>query len=414
MNTSRKNDKTRVTILFEDAEDLQQNSVNALDSIVIKGRGQLVQRRATSELPHNINKSFKTLRITWKSPESPGISAIAPPLSSGLNIYVSGDSERTPGAIRSAKYDLLHSNDYDDSLISRFLPKDFNLTELRLKDRDYDIVVDDKIHVNEYYAIKDGFNETLRYEEAYGRLEVGLFFAEPSDQLDANLNGLRCTWSFTGQIDKCQKTYLFYQQAHNMSINSTTVVEQVGPVGLHPTVRVDLRGETSSEHCRHFMYLAAPTGLFIDKFQSSPIFVAGADDLELPEYKIGDDTWGFESLFSLKPGQLNDIQLHTRYVKPRARGGFKHIHYSPIVFRACDTGNMEVQNNPFYTRSLGLESFFTNDTVFQHFHSATLSVSVPAANTNDFQAVWLVTSMCLVLSVAYLLIKVYTRQNSQR
>ncbi|CUS24254.1 LAQU0S15e00408g1_1 [Lachancea quebecensis] len=402
--------KTRVTVLFKDAEDLQRNSVNAQDSIIIKGRGQLVQRRTTSELPHDENKSFGTVRITWKSPDSSGVSVIAPPLSSGLNIYVSGSSKQIPGAVHSAKYDLLHSDEFSDALVRQFLPKEFNPTELMLKDRDYDIIMDDKISMNEYYMIKSDSNETLKYEDGYGKLEVGMFFAEPSDHLDVNLNGLRCTWSSTGQIDKCHKTYLFYQRAHTESTNSNTIVEHLEPIGLHPTIRVDLRGEAPSENCEHYMYLAAPAGLFIDKFQSAPVFIAGADDLEMPEYKIDNGTWGFESLFSLKPGQLNDIKLHARYVTPQPWGNSKLIEYNPIIFQACDTGNMEVQNSPFYTRSLGFESFFTNDTVFKHFHSATLSVSVPAANTNDFQAVWFVTSMCLVLSVAYLLIKVFTRQ----
>ena len=375
--------KTRVTVLFESQEDLSGHSISSEESIIIQGSGQLIQRRSILEsfLEQDNVDSSQVVRITWKSPASRGVTAISPPLLNGLNVYVSQGSSPIEGAIDSVKYRLLHSDEFDKNILRRFLPDELSFTQFEWRDRDYDIVLGSKLRVDEYYTIEKGHNTTIQYDKSLGKSEVGLFFEEGNNDFEVNLNGVSCTWTEAERTVKCQKTYLFYQRAHRGIADSEVTVELVEPVGLHPIVATDLRRMPSSPECAYYMYLAAPVDLFIDRFQSSPIYLGGADDLELPEYKLRDRAWGFESLLPLKAREINEVKLHTRYVKPGPNGGFKLVQFNSVVFQACDSGNMEILDNPFYSKVLGFDSFFTNDTTFLHLNSTVLSVKIPLANT---------------------------------
>ncbi|SCV02841.1 LANO_0G00562g1_1 [Lachancea nothofagi CBS 11611] len=409
--------KSRITVLFDSLQDLEKISQNALgsdessESLVIEGSDQLVQRRTTLD----VFDDSGLVRITWKRRGADTSDfVLAAPLSDGLNVYVSRYPKSKPtirGAINSAKYHLLHSDEFDKELLGQFLPSEFDGNALDWEIKNYDIFVGHgKLRVDEYYNIKKGQDETLTYDAALGKLEVGFFFVESSDEFDVNLNGARCIWNNAGFIEQCQKTYLFFQRAHSMSLKpSGTLLELLEPTGLHPIVSVDLTNELPSDNCDHFMYLTAPADLFIDKFESSPVFLAGAADLEAPEYAVRNTSWGMETLLLLEPGKLNEIKLHTRYVQPQEKGQFKMVQFTSSVFQACDSGNHNIHENPFYSKSLGFESLFTNDTTFRHLNSTNFKVSIPVGDTSDYEVVKITTWSCLILATVYLLMKVLKR-----
>ncbi|SCU98771.1 LAME_0G00496g1_1 [Lachancea meyersii CBS 8951] len=411
--------RTRITVLFDSLQDLEKitpdsqhgQEGNNSESIEIIGTGQQIQHRTT--LDHS--SKFQHVRITWKSSKSFD-SILKAPLMEGLNIYVvTGEPYmHINGAIKSAKYQLLHSDFLDKELLRRFLPPEvLDVSSVDWTSKDYDISLDrekQKAQVDKYYKLETDQTQNITFTDTFGKLEVGLFFPEFHDTVDVHLNGARCTWNRDGAIEHCQKTYLFYQRAHAAALEGRGVpVDLLEPVGLHPTLSVDLRDQLPSDNCAYYMYLMTPADIFIDKFQSSPIFLAGASDLEAPEYSVRGNSWGMETLLALTPGDLNEVKLHSRYIQPQASGGYKSIKAVPKVFQACDSDHDNIHENPFYTKSLGFDSLFTNNTSFNHLNSSTVSIRIPAVDINAYNLVQVTTWTCLILSAFYILIKVFRK-----
>ncbi|SCU96368.1 LADA_0H00540g1_1 [Lachancea dasiensis] len=404
--------KTRVTVLFNDLEELERafadtpEGISSSSSIVITGSNQWVQHRTTIGLPNH----FEPLRITWKATK-PLNYTLQAPLMEGMNIYSSKSSQHPSlaNSISSAKYNLMHSEAIDEALIREILPVEIAGINFTInEDRHYDILLDRQtLKIDEYYALDVGKTQNISYSPELGKFELGLFFPESNNDLEVNLNGARCSWTDDGVMEQCKKTYLFYQRAHFAPIEADSYpVRLLEPVGLHPTVSVDLTNAEMVEKCAFYMYLTTPADLFMDKFDTSPIFLAGATDLEAPEYRIVKEVWGMESLLELTPGMVNDVKLHTRYVLPQSVKSSKSVRFTPHIFQACDSGSDSIHENPFYTKSLGFDSLFTNDTIFKHFNTPTLELAIPAADSNDYEFVRSTTWACLIISVLYLCLKI--------
>ncbi|SCU95463.1 LAFA_0G00540g1_1 [Lachancea sp. 'fantastica'] len=420
MFTAMDSKKTRITVLFESLQDLEQiapdsqHGADNSESIHIKGSGQQVQHRTVV----NHVGEFQHVRITWKGSTNTQThdSFLEAPLMNGLNIYiVAGEpNKQISGAIKSAKYQLIHSDSFDENLVREYLPAEvFEVDDLDWKLKDYDITLDrrkQRAQIDEYYELENGHNQNISYLDRYGKLEVGLFFPESPDKIDVHLNGAICNWNREGVIEQCQKTYLFYQKAHVISPEGQGIpVDLLEPVGLHPTFSVDLRNRTSSDNCGYYLYLTTPADIFLDKFQSSPIFIAGATDLEAPEYAVKDSSWGMEALLALTPGQLNEVKLHTRYIRPQSAGGHKSVNISPVVFQACDTEYDNIHENPFYSKSSGFDALFTNNTHFSHLNSSTYAINIPAATAEAYDFIQVGTWAALFLSTLYILIKIFKK-----
>lgn len=422
--------KSRLTVLFDTPEhisgQLQRNDTH----IVLEGSGQLAQNRTTQDLADE-QKQPNAVRITWRSATDAGASAIKPELLDGLNVYVyggsqsydgSGESDGEIGTNRhrlSAKFvstpvhQVLHMDHFDLDLVREFLPPHAVNVDFKWHNHDYDIIIDDKLRIDDYYALSNGTSFVYGAAPPFDKAEAGLFYVDTQDSSDVNLSGIRCLWNSSGAVERCQKTFLFYKPAHFAAGEPATPISLAQPAGLHPTLRVDLSERVPSESCDFFVYMNLPVDVFVDKFQTSPVFVFGEHDLELPEYRLRDRSWGSETMYKLVPGVVNEVTLHSRYAEPQPDGGYSEVGFTPFVFQACDTGNDQVAENPFYVKHLGYEAYFTTDTVFHHLNSTRLSVSIPRADTKDYGAVQLTTLACLALSVVYILRKLLKPFNRQ-
>ncbi|CEP64272.1 Pbn1p LALA0_S11e00364g [Lachancea lanzarotensis] len=411
--------KTRITVLFDNLQELEQiapdsqHGTNNSASILIKGSGQQVQYRTVVDYVGE----FQHVRITWKGSQNTRNSFLEAPLTEGLNVYIVTGEPFThiKRAIDSAKYQLLHSGYFDKELVRRFLPAEiFEVDDLDWQSKDYDITLDStkqRAQIDEFYELEKDHDQIIQYLDSYGKLEVGLFFPESPDEIDVHLNGAVCSWNSNGVIEQCRKTYLFYQRAHVTSPESHGVpVDLLEPVGLHPTLSVDLRNRSSPDNCGYYFYLTTPADLFLDKFQSNPIFIAGATDLEAPEYAVTDSSWGIEMLLALTPEKVNEVNLHTRYIRPQMLGGHKSVKISPVIFQACDTEYDNIHENPFYSKSSGFDSLFTNNTHFNHLNTSTFTVNIPAATAGAYDIIQVGTWATLFFSTLYILIKIFRKK----
>ncbi|SCU95009.1 LAMI_0F00562g1_1 [Lachancea mirantina] len=389
-------------VLSEDL-DIQDNSV------VMRGNGQFIQRRWTIERNVTLpTSSLEATRITWKRAKNCQQNILEPTLINGLNVYVGNRTESNGPMLPNFK--LVHADEFDEDMIYDKLPE--VATILQKFDEglaDLDIQVEGAtIKVDEYFQVETDSLVKVKIDEHLSKLEAGFFSVESEDNTEVTLNGVRCMWLENGTIDKCQQTMLFYQQAHiRRPIDSRTPLTLRQPVGLHPNVAIDLREHDNKTQCEFFSYITLPRELFVDKYQSSPVFLHGSQDLELPEYKLPADVWGSETMFRLQPGIENEIKLHSRYVRPVDGVAVNTASFDLLVFKACDSGSSSVRENPFYSKGLGFEAYFTEDTVFTHLNTTKIEVSIPAGNMNDYHFFQLTTVLCVVVSLVYLFAKFF-------
>lgn len=394
--------KERLSVIFFESDSLARNLEHNETHVTVKGGRQLVQNRFSK--PLSATGELESIRITWKHIDGVDTNVIKPQMLDGLNIYTNGESHEF--AITTPKYHYAHSNSLDFQLIKSFTHLDLQEFNFDWKERDYDILIGDYLRIDEYYTLDEGMEQSFGKDSQLDKMEAGFFFVESQSGLDTTLNGIRCMWNNDSSIETCQKTLLFYQRAH-LTDNAQIAVDLIDPVGLHPTINIDLTSMSPARGCEYYAYMTLPLDIFVDKYQSSPIFVFGERDLELPEFKLKNSAWGSEALFQLKGGKQNEIKLHSRYVEPIEKGGYKNSNFDTLIFLACDSGNENVNENPFYSKGLGYESYFTQDTVFHHLNATKINFRIPTANANDYFLIQHTTIACIFFSVLYLLAKTF-------
>ncbi|CCK69144.1 Pbn1p KNAG_0C00310 [Huiozyma naganishii CBS 8797] len=411
----------RVSVLFENADDISARfertdthvTVEAPNDAVVQTRWQFVGTEI--DVPENV-----TERVTWAHNDRK-FNVLHPYINAGFNFYTTNVSRgfgRGKPLSSTPKYSLLHLDDSEIVDVQSYLPSqiDYNsFLHWRLDDCQYDIAVrGGLVEVNEFCPLLKNSAATFRKETGVENMELGLFYVDSQDSVDINLSGIRCGWTSDAKVERCLKTTLFYNPAYIYnSTNGTSPISLQEPVGLHPKVQIDLTSYEPVDKCEYYVFLQLPVEIFVDKFQSDPMFVFGEHDLELPAYKLEDKSWGSETLYSLKPGELNEITLHSRYVAPASIASYANASFTPEVFRACDTDSDTVVQNPFYTKGLGLESFFTPNTNFAFQNSTTLTVNIPRPGLESYQTVQYSSMAIIVFGLIYLLSKMFFSKPQQ-
>lgn len=440
--------KKRITLLFQTPEDIVEGLTRNDAQLIIKNQNKVFIQTRWTIINNNIeeNNSNHLVRITWKNKGSfidthgdddhnaiePFHNQLDPIINTGFNIYVNNSNITSLSdypLIKTPKYNLLHSNTplYD------LFPNILSNTELNLIDPNdftlktqFDILKNPNMtEINKYEVLEP--NDLLIIQQnnnnssssdknnttIISNLEVGLFYINSFDDIDTNISGLRCLWNQTDKIQTCLKTSLFYKPFITRQYrNPFLKVQLEEPIGLHPKILIDLSNYHQVQtNCQYYLFSQLPLELFIDKFQSNPIFVSGEDDLELPEYKLVQRSWGSEFLCQLEPGQVNELILHSRYLNiTTPYPSTFNATFDPIVFKACDKNALDIVKNPFYSKSLGLESFFTDDTKFDLLYSTTLNVPIPRPGYTNFNMIQLLTGLTLLFSIIYLTWKVIPKR----
>ncbi|CCD22183.1 Pbn1p NDAI_0A00230 [Naumovozyma dairenensis CBS 421] len=411
--------KERVAVLFPTAEDIGKCSTHNDTHVDVKAcvKDVVVQKRWI--LDYSIDESPRDpdliRRITWKNGiiQSRKSTVIEPDLNVGFNVY---DKSANPAAnaVITPKFDVIHSDTFE---IDQYFPSNVDLAFITWDPENcqYDIsIFDSEVHIVEYSILKNNTTLSFTKENHVNLAEIGIFYVDSSDNEDVNLSGLRCNWledAIDNSIESCLKTTLFYNPAfiYNdpFDQSSNVSIELAKPIGIHPKITVDLSSCPATNDCEYYFYSQLPVEIFVDKFQSSPVFVFGQADLELPAYKLRDGPWGSETLFKLEPGQLNEITLHSRYLEPTNSYIQTGIDFYPKIVKACDTISNRIANNPFYSKSLGPESYFTENTLFYNLNSTKLTVQIASANINDYFKVEYMTLLCIILAMFYLIQKIF-------
>lgn len=419
--------KRRVTLLFNSVDQFADHwnhngthlVVDAVEtgSFVVQNRYQwdnllhmpLQENELTSKTDHG---NF-TVRVTWNPSGSILNQTILDSWKQfGFNFYTDNLTiDRVNGLplINSNKYRFLHLNEFaEQQTIDDFIKLPLGAKTMLKWDLErcsYDILatanslkIDESCQVNTMH----NFTITQIMDEV---LEVGLFYVDSIDMQDINLSGLRCKWSENEKIwETCLKTSLFYKSGVNWTYNSQAAVEFVKPTGLHPKISINLSSEkiNNNANCDYYLHALLPPELFVDKFQQSSIFAFGEHDLELPEYKLTKKSWGSEALFLLHPGEIDDVVLHSRYIEPLFESSNYNTKFVTTVFKGCDGNPLTIERNPFYTKSLGLESFFTDDTKFYILSQNELNVTIPRPGIKYFDIVQQISGIIIALGILYL------------
>lgn len=407
--------KKRITVLLEDDSNWKNSILNNGTHITVSNETGVIQERQVFQFSAAVNAPFPhdlEVRVTWKSLDGIDSSPIKPQLSRGLHIFASQSVQELPyvdydGFIESPLGKIWYSEEMNTTMLEKWLPSSV-LNMLDYGNADFDVYISDELELNRYYNLSPADRLSITGKPGT-KTETGIFHVDTQDDVDINLSGIRCNWDAeSGALDKCQKTFLFYHPSHVHGPSTSNVtITLAAPVGLHPTVKIDLASYTSLEQCQFYTYLTLPRHLFIDEFQSNPIFVFGEHDLELPEYKVR-SAFGSVSLYPLTPGKVNEIIVHSRYVEPDSNHDkYSSVTFTPHVFYACDTHDEALAESPFYSRRLGYESFFTADTRFYHLNSTTLKVEIPKLDSSNNFVIQLSTAFVLFLSALYLIRRIF-------
>lgn len=423
----------RITVVFKSEESLNECVLQDETSLKLTEciEPYIIQRRFTLPV-ENVDR----MRFTWRNTSEP-LSIIGPSLNFGANFYSDHilDPKYEQVGITNPIYTLYHNDGESvDELLDVFI-KELKLdTDLkRLVDWDwenkqYDIIVtdDSTLQINVYKRVSPNtaihpITKVDSTEDSFSnaqikKLEVGLFYADLIENENINLSGLRCLWEDEGnKIEKCIKTSLLYKSSFvpvKSDDKNSINVSLEEPIGLHPKLLIDMTNVTSGNQkykdCEYYLFSQLPLELFVDKFQSEPIFVFGEDNLESPDYKLSNTSWGSETLFALKRGEVNEITLHSRYISPQNGDmGERNVSFIPQIMHVCDTGLDSIDHNPFYSKHLGYESFFTEDAIFYPLKADELVVSIPYPSFNNYKNVEILTSLAIIFSIFYLLFKLF-------
>ena len=418
----------RVTLLFRSAGSLAECVKQGERTLELAAcrEDYIVQNRSV-EAVDGANKTGG-VRITWRG-RSEDLSVVGPPLNEGANLYVSPEFAETLGKelasrfprVDTPKYSLYHNEASGEDILGAVFEQ-LGICQNRSFDwenKQYDIVLEKgALRIDEYTvvhpddAVPAPIEASISYNGSHN-FEVGMFYIDLVQDENVNLSGLRCIWDDDNKdIERCIKTSLLYRSAFAPSRlrPRDLTIDLETPIGLHPKVLIDLSNATeitSDKQCSYYMFSQLPAQLFVDKFQSDPIFVFGEHNLESPDYRLSNETWGSETLFELTPGEVNEITLHSRYVAPGDTAGYSNISFTPQVFMACDTGMSDIIENPFFTKGLGLEAFFTDDTAFYPLKRETLVAPIPFPSLSTYSYIEALTLLSLVTATFYLLYKLF-------
>lgn len=424
----------RITVLFRSEESLNECVLQDETSVKLTEciEPYIIQRRFTVPI-----KNTEKMRFTWRKNTSDSLPLIGPSLNFGANLYSDHilDPKYEQVGITNPIYTLYHNEgETVDDLFDAFIKElELEIDLKRLVDWDwenkqYDIIVteDSTLQINEYKRVspntavhpitKKGSTDGSVNNVQVKKLEVGLFYADLIENENINLSGLRCLWEEDGnKIEKCIKTSLLYKSSFvpvKSEDRNSINVSLEEPIGLHPKLLIDLTNVTSGNkkynNCQYYLFSQLPLELFIDKFQSEPIFVFGEDNLESPDYKLSNSSWGSETLFELEEGEVNEVTLHSRYISPQNGDvGERNVSFVPQIMHVCDTGLEAIDHNPFYSKHLGYESFFTKDTIFYPLKADELVVPIPYPSFDNYKNVEMLTSFAIILSIFYLLFKLF-------
>lgn len=401
-------EKRRITVLLDrDGRSVEEKVVNRDGVITIPNQSGHVQDRAVLFVPQLASRP-DFIHISWKRNAEADITPIKSYIPYGFNIFTNS-SGSIAKFIDTPVGKVYYSDTFEDNALSKWFPPEFVDQLLRYsEDNDLDITVTrGRVEVNRYYELTDDNLFPLNGTESV-KTEAGIFQVDTEDDTDTSLSGLRCTWhTGSGAINKCQRTLFFYNQIYadksSLSEVSLTLSE---PVNLHPVVQIDLTSKRPIHNCEYYAYFNLPKYFFIDQFQSIPTLLFGEHDLELPEYKLSG--FGSISLFTLQPGSINEVTLHSRYIKPTNDGSaFFEAAFTPQVFYACDTSIELTKRSPFYTGKIGYEHFFTDNTKFYYLNSTKMTINLPKLDSSDNLCIQLFTLGLVLFSVLYLIRKLF-------
>lgn len=420
MCISKYSKRSRLSVVVDGLEYVEGTSNDNGTHVLIEGGSNIVAVHKRSVVQQNKQKNgnLNKSRITWKSPAVnwKRFQFWEPRIVDGYNYY-SDPGHLLNNGIVTPKYSFYHGVRYEGPEDIEGIGLDWTNCDIDIRYGPRETVVDQWCSLSEGNKLIYGKNDDTT------RAEFGMFNLELDDGIDVGLEGMICKWNET-EIEKCQKSLSMFKKSHTFS-NERVDVRLIEPAGMHPTLEIDLQEiQTYGNHCEIFMYLTLPKGLFVDKFGGhatdsvTPLFVSGITDLEKPSYQLHKsiDGWGSEILYRLSSGELNKIELHSRYSEPKDPLGkvsehvamnldTEQVKFKPVLFQACDTGLSNVGQNPFYSKALGYEAYFTDDTVFHHYQNSEIKVKIPAAHWHDYQKTQWFTGFCLLTSVFYLFYK---------
>ncbi|CAR29064.1 hypothetical protein ZYGR_0Y00100 [Zygosaccharomyces rouxii] len=411
-NTSSK--RSRLSVVVDGLDYVESSSHDNGTHVVVEGNSHVVAIHRRFIIERNSNTDTKS-RITWKCASLPWekLQFWEPRIVDGFSLY--SEDKAPENAIVTPKYSFYHSAQYEG-------PSDVDGVELDWQNCDIDVRYGiQETVVDQWCPLPEG--ERIVYGkdgDDTRRAEFGIFNLELDDGIDVGLEGIICRWNSTG-IEKCQKSLTMFKKAHTLSMEKIDI-RLIEPVGMHPNLEIDLQETVPyTDKCEIFMYVTLPKNLFVDRFGGhitdsvSPLFVSGLTDLEKPSYQLqnANDGWGSEALYRLRSGTLNRIEFHSRYSGPRGTAGEETpnaecVKFKPILFEACDTEISTLLQNPFYSKALGYEAYFTNDTMFHHFQSSEIEVKIPTAHWNDYEKTQWFTGLCLLGSIFYLFYKLFS------
>ncbi|CCH58529.1 hypothetical protein TBLA_0A07390 [Henningerozyma blattae CBS 6284] len=401
--------RERLTVFFNSPEEINsllKLDVNSTISVSKSESPLILQKRFIFD---DIQLPDAPFRLIYNQGNLLQNSPILPTYPYGCSVFTSSNSTDDSKLVKVPDlYSSFHS--MDQSCINRIPSLDgfeFNTKSI------YDITyANEALTIIEYSLINDlDYTPEVHLEKA----EIGLFYTDDTENsLINNLSGLRCVFDTeTSSFKRCQKTMLSYNSNQYIDSNHQVSIELENPVGLHPKLLFNTSNITllDNDNCNLYTYIQLNNTLFCDPFQSiSEMKLFGQYDLELPSYstEIQNGPWGSELLLQLNSAlDINELVLHSRYGLPDS--SYKQI-VSPLVFQACSTKEDQLSfENPFYENGYSYQKWFNNDSIFIHYNSIgeALEFEIPTANSRDYNSVTIITASCLILSLFYLLRKLF-------
>ncbi|CCH45413.1 hypothetical protein BN7_4995 [Wickerhamomyces ciferrii] len=254
--------------------------------------------------------------------------------------------------------------------------------------------------------------------------EIAILKPQSQDLEDLELSGLRTILSpINENYLPPTKTLIYLKPRHKFIPSSNTSISLSEPIGLHPVIKFQyIPPSVDQDHCKLYISTLLPSHLFFDKYQFNSNSLQllghwGESDLELPLWKI--KKFGSLQLFEIK-NHTNDLELiyHSRYLDPFTN---PIVQFNkPDFFYACDSLILSdpehVELNPFDDSLLGIDSFFTKDTVFYHLdHDSNqdLQINIPNLSILDYLKTQLITLFIVLIGTGWLLYKIFNTGSSK-
>ncbi|KAI1879387.1 hypothetical protein JX265_002341 [Neoarthrinium moseri] len=222
------------------------------------------------------------------------------------------------------------------------------------------------------------------------RVEVGLLVPDSTGAIEDHELGVAGLLTILGE-DSNPSPVLFSFPARHKSAGATFSAEFLSPLGLHPTMQLQVDSSEppmKDSFCSLHAYFTLPNTIFADKYQlDDPLFLASKNltalryisqpiDLEAPSYVM--KLWGSSLLLELKPPAEDEavaftaeVPLHLRYQVPQDGGEESVTTPYPAVFWACAAEEgTKFPNSPFDRVNIGYDGLFGPRTLFWHLDPA--------------------------------------------